>query len=85
VTATVTLYVRADCPLCEEAERLLMEIRERLAFRLQKLDISLDPAMEFEYRWAVPIVKAAGREIARAPIRAAALEANLREALTGAG
>jgi glutaredoxin len=83
VTATVTLYVRADCPLCEEAERLLTGMQERLEFRLQKLDISLDPAMEFEYRWAVPIVKAAGREIARAPIRAAALEADLGEALAG--
>jgi glutaredoxin len=81
MTAVVTLYTRTDCHLCEEAESLLARLAPALGLRVEKVDIASDPRLEHEYRWAIPVVALGEREIARAPIRAAALEAALREAL----
>ena len=81
MTATVTLFGRPDCHLCDDAERLLRELQAKFSFGLVKVSIESDPKLEHQYRWAIPVVAVEGREVARAPIRAASLEAALREAL----
>ena len=75
----VTLYTRADCPLCDEAHALLDELAERLGFAIEAVDIDADRELGARYNYAVPVVAVGGEEVARAPIRAAALEAKLRE------
>ena len=75
----VTLYTRADCPLCDEARALLDTIAERFGFAIEAVDIDADPELRARYNYAVPVIAAGGEEVARAPIRAAALEAGLRE------
>lgn len=80
VARVVTLYGRVECHLCEEAERLLTGLAARLGFELRTVDIDTDPALEREYRWAVPVVCLGEHEVARAPIRAGLLEAALLEA-----
>lgn len=75
----VTLYTRADCPLCDEARERLEALAEDLGFAIEAVDIDADPELRARYNYAVPVIAAAGEEVARAPIRAAALEAALRE------
>jgi len=75
----VTLYTRADCPLCDEARALIETLSERLGFAFEAVDIDADRELRARYNYAVPVVAVEGEEVARAPIRAPALEAALRE------
>ncbi len=75
----VTLYTRADCHLCDEARALLDKLAGSLGFAVQAVDIDADPELRSRYRYAVPVIAVETEEIARAPVRAAALEAVLRE------
>jgi glutaredoxin len=81
MSPTVTLYTRADCHLCADTEALLARLAPVFGLVVEKVDIASDPRLEHEYRWAIPVVALDGRELARAPIRAAALEDALRQAL----
>jgi glutaredoxin len=80
VTRTVTLYSRAGCHLCDEAEALLRALEASLGFELETVDIESDTALDNAYRWTVPVVSADGVEVMRAPIRADRLESALRDA-----
>lgn len=75
----VTLYTRADCPLCDQARTLLDGLAGSLGFTIEAVDIDADPALRSRYGYAVPVIAVGDEEVARAPIRAAALEASLRE------
>ena len=75
----VTLYTRADCPLCDEARALLDALAGRLGFSIEAVDIDGDRELRARYNYAVPVVAVGGEEVGRAPIRAAALETALRE------
>lgn len=75
----VTLYTRTDCHLCDQARALLETLAGSLGFAIQTVDIDGDAELRDRYGEAVPVIAFAGEEIARAPIRPAALEASLRE------
>ncbi len=75
----VTLYTRAGCQLCDEAHALLDTLAGSLGFSLEAVDIDQDAELRDRYTEAVPVIALGAEEIARAPIRAAALEARLRE------
>ena len=77
----VTLYTRAGCGLCDDAAAELRRLTVPLRFTLTETDIDADGSLRERYGDAIPVVAAGGREIARAPIDAAALEAALRGAL----
>ena len=77
--APVTLYTRTDCHLCDQARALLDALAEDLGFGVEAVDIDGDAELRARYGEAVPVIVVGGKEIARAPIRAAALEARLRE------
>ena len=75
----VTLYTRADCPLCDEARALLDALAATLGFTIEAVDIDSDPELRSRYNYAVPVIAVGSEEVARAPIRPAALEGSLRE------
>ena len=75
----VTLYTRAACPLCDEARALLDGLARSLGFAIEAVDIDADPALRSRYDYAVPVIAVEDEEIARAPVRPAALEGSLRE------
>ena len=77
--APVTLYTRAACPLCDEARALLDALAPDVGFTLDAVDIDADADLRRRYNYAVPVVAVGDEEVARAPIRAAVLEAALRE------
>lgn len=59
--ATLTIYRRPGCHLCDDAELLLRdELAERLRSGLapvdvERVDISADPALEARYRRRIPV------------------------------
>jgi glutaredoxin len=53
-----TLFTRAGCHLCEDAERMLL----RHGIVPKKVDIDTDPALKERYDLCVPVVEIDGRE-----------------------
>lgn len=62
---TITLYTKPDCPLCEKAEALLLEIQHEITFELKKINIAQDAALFEEYRYEIPVIAMEGRELCR--------------------
>jgi glutaredoxin len=63
VSLAVTLYTRAGCHLCEEAERVLRAEQAVTAFWLELVDVDRDPALARRYGVRVPVVAVDGVEL----------------------
>ena len=74
---TVRIYTKPRCSLCAQARRALEEIRTRVDFVLEVVDIRDDPDTWERYRHAVPVVTLDGEEIARLRVDEKVLEARL--------
>ncbi len=60
---SVILYGTSACHLCEDAEALLLALRDAgLAFELQKIDIADDDALVERYGIRIPVLRLAGGE-----------------------
>lgn len=77
----ITLYGRPGCSLCDHALDLLQTLAPRFAFDVDVVNIEQDDALHARYLVEIPVIAYGERELARAPIRAAALEDALTEAL----
>ena len=71
----VTLYTKAGCHLCEEAEDALRRLRKFIQFELNLVYIEYEAALLERFGNRVPVVYVDGREVASAPIDEAALRA----------
>jgi len=76
----VTLYRKAGCGLCDQAEATLARIGRKLPLRVTLVDIDTDPALQARYFLEIPVIAVAGVEVAKAPISERALEEALRRA-----
>jgi len=54
---TVTLYMREDCHLCEQAKADLESLQEQYPHRLVEVDIDSDPALQQAYLVEIPVVE----------------------------
>ncbi|MEP7215778.1 MAG: glutaredoxin family protein [Anaerolineaceae bacterium] len=79
----VTLYGNANCGLCAQAEAMLERLSRRLPLKISVIAIDSDPELQRRYVFAIPVVLANNREVARAPIYETALEDALRELVPG--
>ena len=59
----VTLYGRAGCHLCEEARAAVEAVRAERRFRLEEVDISLDPVLHRRYGERIPVLALEGEEL----------------------
>jgi glutaredoxin len=73
----VTLYTRIGCHLCEEAERVLRQERAVTPFRLELVDIDLDPELVRRYGVRVPVVAVDGEDLFEYEVPADLLRARL--------
>ena len=60
---TITIYTRAGCHLCEEAERVLREEQAATPFQLELADIDRDPELARRYGVRVPVVAVDGDDL----------------------
>jgi Glutaredoxin-like domain (DUF836) len=83
--ATVQLYTKAGCHLCEQAEADLDRLRRNYPHRVERVDITTDAALTERYGELIPVLViqtpgGARREYA-APMSAAQIERALAEVL----
>lgn len=76
----VTLYRRAGCSLCDQAELVLTPLAKRLGFRVERVDIESDDALLKRYMFEIPVVGFGGKDVANWPFS----EGKLEEALLAA-
>ncbi len=55
---TVTLYMRQECHLCEQAKADLEALQEKYPHRLVEVDIDSDPVLQRTYLVDIPVVEA---------------------------
>lgn len=75
--ATITVYSRRGCHLCEEAEVVVRRLAGT-SHEVLVIDIDTDPALHDAYTVRVPVVSVDGREVAQYQVDAAALALALR-------
>jgi uncharacterized membrane protein len=54
---TVTLYMREECHLCEQAKEDLESLRDQYPHRLVEVDIDSDPALQQTYLVEIPVIE----------------------------
>ena len=74
----VVLFSRPRCGLCDEARKVIVAVRERVAFDLREVDISGSDDLELEYGIRIPVVLVDGEEIAEIRLDPRDLETALR-------
>jgi glutaredoxin len=79
--SSVTVYTRAGCHLCEDAEAAVARICGELGHRWEAVDVDADPALRAEYGDQVPVILVNGREHGFWRVD----EVRLRAALAGEG
>jgi len=57
----VEIYSKPDCCLCDEAKRVLLNVRETLPFHLREIDISQDLSLFEKYKEQIPLIFINGR------------------------
>jgi glutaredoxin len=58
----VTLYGKPGCHLCEDARRVIDEVRAGHEFELREVDITRDAGLFREYGERIPVVAVNGAE-----------------------
>jgi glutaredoxin len=60
-TASVVMYTRQGCHLCEDAWKVLDSAQKRFGFRLESMDVDGDPDLAAQYGTCVPVVLVNGK------------------------
>ena len=78
----VEVYSKAECSLCDEAKRVLEDIRRRVPFDLVEVDIESDPNLYQQYRYDIPVVFIDGQKAFKHRLDPRAVEKRLRRSGT---
>ena len=70
----VVLYGKAGCHLCDDARAVVADVRSRREFRLEEVDVSLDPVLNARYGERIPVVVVDGIEAFELGLSAPELE-----------
>jgi glutaredoxin len=73
---SLTFYTKPDCPLCDQAEKLLEIVGDRWPLRVARVNIVSDRDAYEQYHDRIPVLLFAGGVVLIAPIS--------RDDLTGA-
>jgi glutaredoxin len=73
----VILYGKAGCHLCDDARKVLHQVRLDREFELLEVDVSLDPVLMRRYGERIPVLEVEGEELAEYFVDEAALRDRL--------
>lgn len=76
-TATLTVYSKPDCHLCEEAMSVLHALQHELGFALVELDITADAELHRAYFERIPVIAVDGEEVSEYFVQEAAVRERL--------
>ena len=72
---SVVLYARDGCHLCDEARRVIEDVRVRTPFDFTEIDIETDDALIRDYGIRIPVVTVDGEELFEISVDPAAFRA----------
>jgi thioredoxin reductase (NADPH) len=55
-SVALTLYSRSYCHLCDDMAAALEPLRSEFGFRIERVDVDRDPALEARYGARVPVL-----------------------------
>ena len=73
--ATVVLYSRPGCHLCDEARVVIVDVRASVPFAFDEVNIESDDALVRDYGIRIPVVTIDGEEAFEISVDADALRA----------
>jgi len=76
--ATVVLYARPGCHLCDDARAVIEAARAEVAFVFEEVDIESDDALVRDYGLRIPVVTVDGDELFEISVDETTLLAALR-------
>ena len=76
--ATVVLFARPGCHLCDEARLVIEAARAEVAFVFEEVDIETDDALVRDYGLRIPVVAIDGDEVFEISVDRTSLLAALR-------
>jgi glutaredoxin len=76
--ATVVLYARPGCHLCDDARVVIEAARAKVAFVFEEVDIESDDALVRDYGLRIPVVAVDGEELFEISVDETALLAAVR-------
>jgi thiol-disulfide isomerase/thioredoxin len=74
IDASLTIYGRPWCHLCDEMADAVAPIAARFGIRIEKVDVDSDPALEARFGLRIPVLAHGERELAEHRLDAAVLE-----------
>lgn len=79
MATTVTLYMKDQCLLCDEAKTILQMLQEEHAFHLEEVNIYNDEQLLEKYHLYIPVIKIADKEILSNNIDFSYIESTLQQ------
>ena len=76
--ASVILYTRPGCHLCEKAKEQMLAARCADLYELEEINIEIDPALVERYGAKIPVITINGVEAFRYHVHAAAIRESIR-------
>lgn len=76
---TITLYTRKQCPLCDKAKAVLLELKEEWDFVLEEMDIAESDELTERYGLMIPVVHIDGEEAAYGYVNKFEISSRLEE------
>ena len=73
--ATVVLYSRPGCHLCDEARAVIEAVGREVAFAMEEIDIESEDGLIRDYGLRIPVVTVDGQELFEIAVDADALRA----------
>ncbi|HSP21084.1 MAG TPA: glutaredoxin family protein [Planococcus sp. (in: firmicutes)] len=59
----ITLFTRANCPLCDEAKLMLKLVQEDFDIEWVEVDIESDDALHEKYMLIIPVIEHNGKTV----------------------
>ncbi|MGM7682953.1 glutaredoxin family protein [Cytobacillus sp. Hm23] len=83
MSKTVIMYTKENCPLCDKAQKILVELQGEIPFQLELIDIYKDDLLLEKYQLMIPVVEIADEEIAYGVIHKNVIKKRLQQGLNG--
>ena len=77
--ATLVLYTRKDCCLCEEMKEVVRRVAENFPLTLRELDVDSAAELQEQYGNEVPVLLVNGRKAFKYKVTAKELKSRLRK------
>ena len=76
-TIKLQLYMKADCPLCDEAKKSLEPLTTQFPIQIEEIDITSNLGVFTKYKELIPVLELEGKQLFVHRIHAKALKRKL--------